>query len=116
MEELITIRAKLVGKETALPIAADGTFIKLFDKDLLEDDFLGQSTVDSEGKVEITFQTSDFTSLDSPGEEKPDLYFTVYKYGKLIYKSKVVTDLDLNKIYTLEPGKGKVLDLGIFAI
>ena len=116
MEELITIKARLVEKETASPIAADGTFVKLFDKDLFEDDFLGQAAIDSSGSVEITFKSSDFSSIDSPGEENPDLYFTVYKYGKLIFKSKVIKDLDLTRIHQMEPGKGKIIDLGVFAI
>ena len=116
MEELITIRARLVDRETASPISSDGTFVKLYDKDLLEDDFLGQGQPDQSGNAEITFQSSDFKSMDSPGETRPDLYFVVFKYGKQIFKSKVIADLNLDTIHLLEPGKGKIIDLGVFAI
>jgi hypothetical protein len=116
MEELITVRAKLVGKETASPVSADGTFVKVFDKDVFEDDFLGQAHIDENGQADITFPASAFKSLDSPAEKNPDLYFTVHKYGKLLYKSKVITDLDLDKVHLMEPGKGKIIDLGVFAI
>lgn len=116
MEELITFRARLVDKTTSDPLSKDGTFVKLYDRDLFEDDFLGQAHVNDSGIVEITFNSKDYRSIDSPNETNPDLYFTVFRFGKLVFKSKVISDLNLDNIHHLEPGKGKIVDLGVFAL
>jgi hypothetical protein len=90
--------------------------VKLFDKDIIDDDFLGQSRIQEDGSVSISFVPSDFSSLDSPGEKYPDLYFTVYKYGKLVYKSTVLKNVDFNRYAISDPLKGLTFDLGTFVI
>jgi hypothetical protein len=98
------------------PWESDGMIVKLFDKDLLEDDFLGQSKITGHGKFEIEFYSEDFKSYDSPFESKPDLYFCIYLFGELLYRSVIWNDVDIDKSSIFVPDKGKVIDLGTFDV
>lgn len=115
MEQKITIKARLLNK-AGEPIANDGTIMKLFDKDILDDDFLGQSKVDGQGEAAISFVPSDFSSKDSPGERKPDIYIAVFKYGKLLYQSAVLHNFDIDRHFILNPEYGQTIDLGALVI
>lgn len=89
--------------------------IKLYDKDLLSDDFLGEGTTNSAGEVKITFDPNDAASWDSPDEEEPDLYFVVFRDGEKVYKSKTMQDVDLFKNRDNQ-SKYSHIDLGTHSI
>jgi hypothetical protein len=116
MEPIVTIKVRLLEKQSGQPLTSDGIIVKLYDKDILEDDFLGQSNVDSNGNAEISFKKSEISSADSPGEKFPDLYFTVFKFGKLLYQSKILNDFDIDRFSSIDPVKGRTIDLGTFVI
>ena len=87
----------------------------LNDKDILNDDFLGEAHPDEEGiaKFKLTQKAfSGFAGLDN----KPDFYFVVYKGGKEIFKSKVMSNLDLSNLEEFIMKEGDVIDLGTFLI
>ncbi len=87
----------------------------LYDKDFFNDDFLGESIPDEEGLAKFLFSQGDFSkpvSLD----KKPDFYFVVYKNKKQIFKSKVMSNLDLSDVEEFIMKEGEVIDLGTFLI
>lgn len=116
MEKRITVIAQLVHKESGQPIASDGTVVKLYDKDIITDDFLGECKVNEDGIIQISFHRSDFSTSDSLGEKHPDLYFLVFKYGAQLYKSKVMHNFNLDDPIHLNTQEGTVVDLGTFKI
>src|SRR4051812_2051703 len=100
MGVLVKVSAKIIDKKTGNPFDSKGLRFKLFDKDLLMDDFLGESTVNENGEVSVTFDIKEISSFDSPFETKPDLYFILYNYGQIIHKSKVLDNVPvLDKKY-----------------
>ncbi|MBX9853379.1 MAG: hypothetical protein K2X86_16660 [Cytophagaceae bacterium] len=111
----IIIRAQVFNKETRQPWSSDGSVVKLYDQDLMEDDFLGECKIGEYGQVEISFNSSDFKSMDSPGEKYPDIYLCIYKYGKLLFKSEVRKNLNFEKEAELKEGV-YYLNLGVFNI
>jgi hypothetical protein len=60
--------------------------VSLYDKDLLFDDRLGETTTDDSGNFSITYRTENFRDLI---EKKPDIYLKVLdQKGKTLYTSK----------------------------
>ena len=109
-------KIKLLEKSTSAPVTGHNILVKLYDKDLVSDDFLGEATPDPTGNVTITFDLDKIKSADSPLEEYPDLYFQVYKDGNQYFKSTVAEDLDTNEEGNFNFKDGKVIDLGTFMI
>ena len=62
---------------TGDPVA--GLRVTAFDKDLVKDDFLGESMTDTEGRFEIRFTDADFKDVL---ESQPDIYLCVFQPGK----------------------------------
>ncbi len=82
---------------TGAPLRGAAYKVKLYDKDPLKDDFLGESALDETGTAAFTFTSLHVKSVDSPGETKPDLYFVVEREGKEIFRSPVHPDVDFEK-------------------
>jgi hypothetical protein len=59
-------------RETCRPLP--GLIIRAYDKDLLYDDLLGDTTTDASGRFEIRYAGSDFRELF---ERHPDIYFKI---------------------------------------
>jgi hypothetical protein len=113
---IIHTKLKLTEKGTGSALSGADIIVKLYDKDLLEDDFLGEASPDAEGKVSINFDLDKIKSADSPLETKPDLYFSVFKSNKLYYKSEVLDDIDTLNEGDFNFQEGKVIDLGAYLI
>jgi dienelactone hydrolase len=60
-------------QETGQPLP--NLIIRAYDKDLLYDDLLGDTTTDESGRFEIRYTESDFKELF---EKRPDIYFRIY--------------------------------------
>ncbi len=89
MEMIVHLHLRLVDKNTGRAPDPTGLSVALFDRDVIKDDFLGQSTPDASGNATFAFSRSDFRSLDSPLEQYPDLYFKVFRDEVCIYQSLV---------------------------
>ena len=59
--------------------------VEVYDKDLLQDDFLGIGVTDSSGAFSVSFDSSKFASLF---DRNPDLYFVVIDYGLELLSTK----------------------------
>lgn len=59
--------------ESGAPLA--GLLVRGFDKDLVFDDFLGETSTDAAGHFELDFTDEPFRSIF---DENPDLYLRIY--------------------------------------
>lgn len=110
-----TIKARFVRKADGQPLpGTSGQYsVKLYDKDPVQDDELGQPRLDADGRVQCTFDLYDVAGGDSPLERKPDLYLIVYERGHELFRTPVFWNLD----FTPEKAGTQVThDLGTFEV
>ena len=111
----IEVRVLLIAKGSDEPVTGDEYIVRLFDKDVFNDDFLGESSLDENGlaKFQITEKHfAGFAKLD----KKPDFYFVVYYNKKEIFKSRVMKNFDLTNMEEFKMKEGELVDLGTFLI
>ena len=110
----LEVTARFIGKghHSAL---TDAYTVRLYDKDIFEDDFLGETRLDENGVAKISF-THDAFADPIHLNDKPDFYFVVYKHKQEIFKTKVLEELDVETIQKFKMGEGEVIDLGTFLI
>ena len=111
----IEVKVRLISKRNDEALTGEQFSVKLYDKDIFNDDFLGESTPDEEGVAKFLFSQVDFSS-PANFDDKPDFYFVVYKNNKQIFKSKVMSNLDLSNVEEFIMKEGEVVDLGTFLI
>ncbi len=115
IEMNLLIKVRLLAKGTDNILEGDNYSVRLYDKDLFNDDYLGQSNLNEEGVAEFTISQKDFSSPFNI-ETKPDFYFVVYNKDQEIFRSKVMSNLDLSNIQEFVMKEGEVIDLGTFLI
>ena len=111
----IEVKASFISKGSDTPLTGDGYEFRLFEKDLMEDDYLGKSGLDANGTATVSFKHGDYMDFLNP-EVNPDLYFALYKGKALIFQSPVMHDLDLEGLEKFKMGAGEVVDLGTFLV
>ncbi len=111
----IEVTARFIAKGSDAPLTGSDFEMCLFEKDLMEDDYLGRSPLDANGNAKISFRHGDYSDFLNP-EVDPDLYFALYKGDALIFQSKVMRDLDLEGLEKFKMGAGEVVDLGTFLV
>ncbi len=116
MEEMVHLHVTLINKKTQKPLQGEEYVVKFYDKDLISDDYLGQSDVDDVGHAFIQVTRNNYRSKDSPFEKYPDVYFILYKNNEIIYESPVSKNLKLNEIWSFPASEGFHCDLGKFMV
>ncbi|MCK4761664.1 MAG: hypothetical protein KAW12_05645 [Candidatus Aminicenantes bacterium] len=114
---MIKVIAKFVNKKTGEPVSGENYIVRLYDNDVVSDDFLGEGKLNNAGEVHILTDLSKASSFDSPGEKKPDLYFELYNEHGVVYQSKVFANVDFleeDKVTGKKTGLTK--DFGVFEI
>jgi hypothetical protein len=111
----IEVKVRLISKGDDEPISGNEFSVRLYDQDVFKDDFLGQSAPDEEGVAKFLFSQGDF-SKPANLDDKPDFYFVVYKNKQIIFKSKVMSNLDLSNFEEFVMKEGEVVDLGTFLV
>lgn len=111
----IEVKASFIAKGSDAPLTGEGYEFRLFEKDLMEDDYLGKSALDENGVAKVSFKHGDYMDFLNP-EVNPDLYFALYKNESLIFQSPVMPDLDLDTVEKFKMGEGEVVDLGTFLV
>ena len=111
----IEVKASFIGKGSDAPLTGADYEFRLFEKDFMEDDYLGKSALDEYGVARVSFKHGDYMDFLNP-ETNPDLYFALYKGEALIFQSKVMRDLDLEGMEKFKMGEGEVIDLGTFLV
>ncbi|MBL7702103.1 MAG: hypothetical protein JNM14_07620 [Ferruginibacter sp.] len=111
----IEVTASFIAKGSDAPLTGAEYEFRLFEKDLMEDDYLGKSALDENGVAKVSFKHGDYMDFLNP-EKNPDLYFALYKGESLIFQSPVMHDLDLDAMEKFKMGQGEVIDLGTFLV
>ena len=111
----IEVRVLLIAKGNDEPVTGKEYTVRLFDKDVFNDDFLGESSLDEDGLAKFYLTEKHFAGF-AKLDEKPDFYFVVYRNEKEIFKSRVMKNLDLSDIEEFRMKEGEVVDLGTFLI
>lgn len=111
----IEVKVRLLGKGTDAPVSGPEFSVRLYDKDVFNDDFLGESRPDDEGLATFHFSPDAF-SKPFKLDDKPDFYFVVFKNKQEIFTSKVMSNLDLANVEEFVMKEGQVVDLGTFLI
>lgn len=112
----IEVSARFIARGTDTPITGSEYKVRLFDKDFIEDDFLGESGLDGNGKIHIRFNPGKFDRSDPIKESSLDFYFVLFKNGLEIFRSKVMDDVDIDALDAFKMGKGELIDLGTFLV
>jgi hypothetical protein len=111
----IEVKVRLISRGNDEPVSGNDFKVRLYDQDIFNDDYLGESIPDEEGVAKFLFSQGDFkkpVNLD----DKPDFYFVVYQNNQIIFKSKVMSNLDLSDFEDFVMKEGDVIDLGTFLI
>ena len=89
-KEIVT--ARVVSRQNHQPVS--GANVRVYDKDLVLDDFLGEATTDADGNFSVTFSSDDYKGQVSGFEARPDIFVKVTNpaTGKTT-KSKVFEEL-----------------------
>ena len=111
----IEVKASFISKGSDAPLTGNDYEFRLYEKDLMEDDYLGKSALDETGTATVSFKHGDYMDFLNP-ESNPDLYFALYKGDALIFQSQVMRDLDLEALEKFKMGEGEVVDLGTFLV
>ena len=111
----IEVKASFISKGSDAPVTGSGYEFRLYEKDFMEDDYLGVSALDEHGTAKVSFKHKDYIDFLNP-EVNPDLYFALYNNESLVFQSKVVNDVDIEGMKEFVLGAGKVIDLGTFLI
>jgi hypothetical protein len=110
----LAVTARFISKENNAAVTGEEYTVRLYDKDIFEDDFLGESTLDEDGIAKISFNHTSFSNWNT--DAKPDFYFVVFKNKIETFKSKVMQDLDVDAIEKFKMGEGEIIDLGTYLI
>jgi hypothetical protein len=111
----IEVKVRLIRKGDDEPVSGNEFAVRLYDKDVFNDDYLGESVPDEEGVAKFLFSQGDFSN-PAKLDKKPDFYFVVYKNKEVIFKSKVMSNLDLSDVEEFVMKEGEVIDLGTFLV
>lgn len=111
----IEVTARFIAKGTDAPLTGEAYKVRLFDKDVFDDDYIGESGLDDNGSAGIKFNRAAFGDLGNI-EKTPDLYFAVLKDGVQIFQSKVMEEVDVDTFGRFKMGEGDVIDLGTYLV
>ncbi|MBE9549739.1 MAG: hypothetical protein IMF09_10070 [Proteobacteria bacterium] len=84
--------------EDGAPLAAAQWAVKVKDRDPLLDATLAEARLENDGSAGMLISVSDISSLDSPAERTPDLYFVLYRDGKKVLTTEVIENVDFESI------------------
>lgn len=115
-EPNIIVTARFIAKGEDKPLTGDSYTVRLYDRDTIDDDFLGESKLDAEGRIRISFAHDLFISDDVFIENQPDFYFVIVRNNHLVFQTKVLEEISLEDIQQFRMGQGEVVDLGTFLV
>ena len=111
----IEVKASFISKGSDAALTGADYEFRLFEKDFMEDDYLGKSALDETGTATVTFKHGDYMDFLNP-ETSPDLYFALYNGEALVFQSKVMRDVSLDDLEKFKMGAGEVVNLGTFLV
>jgi len=85
-------------QQDGTPLPTGQWTVKVKDQDPLLDATLAEARLEKDGGAGLLISVSDISSLDSPGERTPDLYFVLYRDGKKVLTTEVIENVDFESI------------------
>ena len=80
----IEVTVRFISKGSDAPLSGDEYKLRLYDKDIIGADYLGESGLDTNGIASIRFSHSAFGEWDSL-EEYPDFYFILNNNSPVVF-------------------------------
>jgi hypothetical protein len=111
----IEVKATFIAKGDNIPVTGDQYTLRLYDKDVFLDDYLGECTLNEAGEGRIIFGEKAFGNAFNV-EKLPDFYFVLYNDKIPVFESKIMEDVHLKYLENYRPGEGEVIDLGIYLV
>jgi hypothetical protein len=111
----IEVKASFFEKGKNAPLTGDQFRLRLYDKDIFGDDYLGESKLNEAGEGHISFGQKAFGDMLNI-DTLPDFYFVLYNNNVPVFTSKVMEDVDLKSIEQFKTGAGEVVDLGTYLV
>jgi len=115
-EPNMVVKACFLQKGTSEPLSDKEFIVRLYDKDLFDDDFLGESVPDEKGCIAISFSHDAFAGDTIIKETIPDFYFVIFKNDNPVYHTNVFQDIPLEQLSGFKMGEGEVVHLGTYLI
>ncbi|MCU0396015.1 MAG: hypothetical protein MUF29_08895 [Chitinophagaceae bacterium] len=109
------VEARLIAKGKDEPLHGAAYKVRLFDRDFLDDAFLGEAYPNVDGRVAFSFPAAAVakTALD---DAMPDFFFVVYKGDDIIFRSQVMENVNVEALEQYRRGVGEIIDLGTFLV
>lgn len=111
----LEVTARFIAKGTDAPLTGAAYKMRLFDKDIFDDDYIGESGLDENGIAKIKFTHEAFGDLANL-ETMPSFYFVIVKDDVQVFESNVMKEIDVAAIEQFKMGEGDVIDLGTFLV
>lgn len=112
----LIVTARFIEKGDDGPLTGSDYTVRLYDKDMADEEFLGQSALDENGRVQIEFTHDAFVNDSVFREAKPDFFFVIFRNDEAVYTTKILQEISLEDIQQFRMGKGEVVDLGTFLV
>lgn len=112
----LIVTARFIEKGEDKALSGNDYTVRLYDRDIADDDFLGESRLDAEGHIRIAFAHDAFVNDSAFKEAKPDFYFMIMKEGKPVFTTKVLEELSIDDLQQFKMGEGDMVDLGSFLV
>jgi hypothetical protein len=112
----LVVTARFIEKGDDAPLYGEDYTVRLYDRDIADDDFLGESRLDASGHIRIAFAHDAFVNDAAFNEARPDFYFMIMKNGQPVYTTKVLEELSIEDLQQFRMGEGDVVDLGSFLV
>ena len=111
----LEVNARFIAKGTDAPLQGAAYKVRLFDRDFLDDEYLGESLLDEHGVAHFQFPAAKLHDgfLD---DTMPDFFFVLYKNDAVHFQSKVMENVYLDAIELYKRGTGEIIYLGTFLV
>ena len=111
----LEVNARFIARGQDAPLQGSAYKVRLFDRDFLDDEYLGESGLDEHGDAHFRFPASKLHDgfLD---DKMPDFFFVLYKNGDVHFQSKVMENVYLDAIELYKRGTGEIIYLGTFLV
>ncbi len=79
-----------------------GLFVEAYDKDLLADDYLGNSRTDSNGEFHIEFNEQAFKGIVEWLERKPDEFLIIRDAHRMLHRTEVRREAQILEVFDVK--------------
>jgi hypothetical protein len=112
----LVVKARFIRKGDDAPLTGPGYTVRLYDKDIADEDFLGYAEPDADGVVQISFSHDAFVNDVVFKEARPDFFFVIFKENQPVFTTKVLENVTLEDVEQFRMGVGSIVDLGTFLV